>query len=29
MEFLLQRNGIGGLLGVLGHRFNPQPGTMG
>ena len=29
MEFLLWRNWIGSILGVLEHRFDPQPGTMG
>ena len=28
-EFLLWHIGIGGILGVLGHRFDSQPGTMG
>ena len=28
-EFLLWHNGIGGRLGVLGRRFDPQPGTVG
>ena len=28
-EFLLGCNGIGGVLGALGCRFNPQPGTVG
>ena len=27
-EFLLWGNGIGGVLGALGQRFNPQPGTV-
>ena len=25
-EFLLWHSGNGGISGVLGHRFNPQPG---
>ena len=29
MEFLLWRNGIGGVLGALGRRLNPRPGTEG
>ena len=29
LEFLLWRNRIGGILGALGHRFNPRPGTVG
>ena len=28
-EFLLWHNGIGGILGVLGHRFDPWPSTVG
>ena len=28
MEFPLQPNGTGGVLGALGLRFNPRPGTM-
>ena len=28
-EFLLCHKGIGGILGPLGHRFNPWPGTVG
>ena len=28
-EFLLWYNEIGSVLRVLGHRFNPQPGTVG
>ena len=29
LEFLLCHNGISGGLGVLGYRFNSQPGTVG
>ena len=29
MEFPLWHNGIGSILGALGHRFDPQPGTVG
>lgn len=29
LEFPLWCNGIFGVLGVLGHRFDPQPGTVG
>lgn len=25
-EFLLWHSGISGILGMRGHRFNPQPG---
>ena len=28
-EFLLWCNGIGGVLGALGRRFHPKPGTEG
>ena len=28
-EFLLWHNGISGILGALGHRFDPWPGTVG
>ena len=28
-EFPLWCNGIGSVLGVLGHRFDPQPSTVG
>ena len=28
-EFLLWHNGIGGVLGVLGLKFNPPPSTVG
>ena len=29
LEFPLWRNRIGGISGARGHRFNPQPGTVG
>ena len=29
MEFLLWHNGIVGVSGALGHRFNPRPCTVG
>ena len=29
MEFLLWLSGISAILGALGHRFHPQPGTVG
>ena len=28
-EFPLWRERIGGVLGALGHRFDPWPGTVG
>ena len=28
-EFPLWCNGIGGILGTLGHKFNPWPCTVG
>ena len=28
-EFLLWCKGIGAVLGALGHRFDPWPGTVG
>ena len=28
-EFPLWCNGISGILGALGRRFDPQPGTVG
>ena len=28
-EFPLWHNEIGSILGVLGHRFDPQPDTVG
>ena len=28
-ELLLWHNRIGSVLGVLGHGFDPQPGTVG
>ena len=27
-QFLPGRDRIGGILGALGHRFDPQPGTV-
>ena len=29
LEFLLWPSGISCISAVLGHRFNPQPGTVG
>jgi len=29
LAFLLWCNGIRGVLGALGHRFDPRPNTMG
>ena len=29
LEFLLWCNGSGRVLGMLGHRFNPRPSTVG